>query len=120
MVESVTFDVIRNGPDEVSVITTRATVVHEPLDVLDILYGANAATVVLYEQNLAPDFYDLSTRKLGEFLQKCVNYRVRMAIVGAFDQHPSKALQAFILETNRHGDYPFTATLEEALAIWAR
>ncbi len=120
MTDPINFEVIRNGPGEVSVITTQEAVINEPLDVLEILYGAQSTDVVLYVRNFDPAFFDLSTRMLGELLQKCVNYRVRLAIVGAFDELPSKALHEFIRETNRYGDYPFTASLEDALAIWAR
>ncbi|MDX1687437.1 MAG: DUF4180 domain-containing protein [Candidatus Promineifilaceae bacterium] len=37
--------------------------------------------VLLTEEDLAPDFFNLRTGLAGELLQKFVNYRVRVAIV---------------------------------------
>jgi hypothetical protein len=118
--DSIDYTIVHNGSVEISVLTTSETIIVDPPDVLDILAGAPSTHVVLQAQNLAPDFYDLRTRKLGEMLQKCVNFRMRLAVIGNFEEYPSKALHQFILESNRHGDYPFTATVDEALALWAR
>ncbi len=43
------------------------------------LYGWDG--VLLTEEDLAPDFFNLRTGLAGELLQKFVNYRVRVAIV---------------------------------------
>ncbi|MFC7614763.1 DUF4180 domain-containing protein [Actinokineospora soli] len=52
---------------------------------------------------LAPEFFDLSTRVAGEMLQKLVNYRLSVAIVGDIDEHVarSSALADFVRESNR-------------------
>jgi hypothetical protein len=48
-------------------------------------------------------------------LQKVVNYRLRLAIVGDFSVYESKSLKAFIVESNRSNTIMFLNTIEEAL-----
>ncbi len=90
----------------------------DPQDALDLIANLTSPYLVLHEHNLAGDFFDLSTRKLGELLQKFTNYHVKLAIIGDFAKYPSKALHAFIYETNRHGDYLFVSSVQEAIRIW--
>jgi hypothetical protein len=76
------------------------------LDVNDILsaaWGADATMVAIPVQRLDPAFFRLSTRVAGEMLQKFVNYRMRIAIVGDVSMWTtqSEALRDFVYETNR-------------------
>lgn len=89
-----------------------------PDDVLDIIGNAPTMYVVLYEENFTKDYFDLSTRKLGEVLQKLTNHRVKLAIIGDFEKFTSKSLHAFIYETNRHGEYLFVPSIDKAKKIW--
>jgi len=43
-----------------------------------------------------------------------VNYRKRLAIVGDFSEYSSKALQDFIIESNKRGYIIFVSTIGEA------
>jgi len=51
---------------------------------------------------LSPDFLKLSTRLAGEVIQKFVNYRVRLVILGDVSERAgqSGALRDFIYESN--------------------
>lgn len=51
-------------------------------------------------------FFTLSTGVAGEILQKLVQYRVRLAVVGDIAAHleRSEALRALVRETNRGRD----------------
>ncbi|MFO0703709.1 MAG: DUF4180 domain-containing protein [Patescibacteria group bacterium] len=84
----------------------------------DILGNIETDRVVLYARYFEEDFFDLSTKKLGEFMQKFANYRVRLAIVGDFSKYPSKTLKDFIYESNKDGDYLFVSTVDEVLERW--
>lgn len=76
-------------------------------DVLDsvipAVYGTGTEWVALPVSRLAPEFFDLSTRVAGEMLQKLVNYRLKVAIVGDVSAHvaASSALTDFVRESNR-------------------
>ena len=51
-------------------------------DIADALGGSLAPRgLVLAEEDLGPEFYDLRTGLAGELFQKVVNYRGRLAIV---------------------------------------
>lgn len=52
----------------------------------------------------------------GEVVQKLVNYRRRIAVVGNFSGIDSKSLRDFIYESNKSGNMFFVASLEEARA----
>ena len=88
-------------------------------DALDLMANADyqgARSLVLHKENIDPAFFDLSSRIAGEILQKCVNYSVKIAIVGDFAQHGSKSLNAFILECNRGRDIFFLPDTETAIS----
>lgn len=79
-------------------------VINNPQDALDIIAEANyngASRIMVYEQHLNPAFFELQTRLAGEILQKCANYRMQLAVIGAFEKFKSASLQAFIGESNR-------------------
>jgi hypothetical protein len=61
--------------------TSRITV-HSVADIAGVLRGSLSPDgLVLTEEDLGPDFYDLRTGLAGELFQKVVNYRGRLAIV---------------------------------------
>jgi len=61
------------------------------------------------------DFFDLKTGLAGEILQKFSNYRVKLAIVGDFEEVKSKSLRDFIRESNRGRTVNFVNSVEEAV-----
>jgi hypothetical protein len=74
-------------------------------DALDIIGGAGwqrADLVVIPAQRFDPDFFTLSTGIAGDIIQKFVNYRLPVAIVGDIGDHltASSALRAFVHESN--------------------
>jgi hypothetical protein len=62
-----------------------------------------------------PEFFRLRTRKAGEFIQKIVNYRCELAIVGDLSEQiaASDALRDFVRECNRGSQVLFVADVEE-------
>lgn len=86
-------------------------------DALDILGNCSyqgADNIILHEQNIIPDFFDLKTKIAGEILQKFSTYNVRLAIVGDFTKYTSQALKDFIYESNKGGRINFVGTVAEA------
>ena len=80
-----------------------------------------ARLIVVPARRLTPDFFQLRTAVAGAMLQKFVNYRLRLAIIGDFSALAanSSALHAFIQESNRGAAIWFLANvgeLEERLA----
>lgn len=75
----------------------------------------SARVVVLPVGRLAPEFFQLRTGLAGEVIQKFVNYRLKLVIVGDFAEAASRseALQAFIRESNRRDEVWFLGGMEE-------
>jgi hypothetical protein len=87
-------------------------------DVVDLIGTAwehRARLIVIPVERLGDDFFRLSTRIAGEMIQKFVNYRLRLAIVGDIARHldQSSALRAFVNESNRGADVWFVASIDE-------
>jgi hypothetical protein len=72
-------------------------------DIVGETLGPEARLVVIPLSRLAPAFLDLKTRLAGEVLQKFVNYRRQVAILGDVSEAVagSEALRDFVRESNR-------------------
>jgi len=85
---------------------------------LDLIGNAayqGAQWVVVPAERLGDDFFRLSTRVAGDIVQKFVQYRVRLAVVGDVSRHTaaSAALRDFVRECNRGHQTWFLRDLEE-------
>jgi len=60
-------------------------------------------------------FFHLNTKIAGEILQKFINYRVKIAIVGDFSAYTSESLKAFIYECNKGKDIFFLPDEKKAI-----
>ncbi|MFI7606420.1 DUF4180 domain-containing protein [Micromonospora sp. NPDC049366] len=91
---------------------------------LDLIGGAawgGAQVVAMPAERLDPSFFSLGTRFAGEVMQKFVNYRLRLVVVGDISTHlaASGALRALVTESNRHDHVwfvPDLAALDARLA----
>jgi len=81
----------------------------------NVAYLYDSQKIIVHEQNLGKDFFDLGSGLAGAILQKFSNYRVRLAVVGNFDRYESKRLQEFILESNQGRQVNFVKNVSEAL-----
>jgi hypothetical protein len=89
-------------------------------DLLGNLYYQDYDKIIIHQENITPDFFDLKTGIAGEILQKFSNYRVRLAIVGDFSQYLGKSFNAFIFESNKAGQINFVSSVSEALSKLAK
>lgn len=78
-------------------------------------YELGTKNIAISKQQVAEDFFILSTGLAGEILQKYVNYGGRIAIYGDFSHYTSKPLRDFIRESNRGKDVFFAPSQEEAI-----
>ena len=77
------------------------TTTEQALDLIGAAF-AGAEMVALPADRLDPRFFSLGTRFAGEIMQKFVNYRLRLAVVGDISTHlsASSALRALVEESN--------------------
>ncbi|MER7420823.1 DUF4180 domain-containing protein [Micromonospora peucetia] len=85
-------------------------------DALDLIGAAflGAAVVALPASRLDVSFFSLGTRFAGEVMQKFVNYRIRLVVVGDISRHlaASSALRALVDESNRSDHVWFVPDLD--------
>lgn len=85
-------------------------------DALDLIGTAfsDAEAVAVPVGRLDEGFFSLSTRVAGEIMQKFVDYRLRLAVIGDISRHleTSTALRALVQESNRSGHVWFLPDLE--------
>jgi Domain of unknown function (DUF4180) len=85
-------------------------------DVADLIGAAlaGADVVALPANRLDESFFTLGTRFAGEVMQKFVNYRLRLAVVGDISSHlaASPALRALVHESNRANHVWFVPDIE--------
>ena len=91
------------------------TSVEDGLSLLGDLYYQGFDKIILHEENIVPEFFDLKTKLAGEVLQKFVQYRMPLAVVGDFSKYTSKSLRDFIYECNQGRQVNFIQELSSAL-----
>ena len=87
---------------------------HEAVDLMMSFFPMGIRKMILHKENINPDFFLLHSGLAGEILQKFVNYRVQLAIVGDFKNLTSNGLRTLILESNRGNQVFFLEDVEEA------
>ena len=93
--------------------------IQDTLDLIADVSYSGADRLIIPMERLSPDFFSLKTRFAGEMLQKCVNYGMRIAIIGDSSGFSSKSLHDFIRESNRGRHVFFKNTVEEAVSVLA-
>lgn len=91
------------------------TTIEDSLDLLGNLYYQGFDKIIIYEKNITPQFFDLTTRLAGEILQKFVQYQMPLVIIGDFLKFGSKSLHDFIFESNKGKQINFVNNLSEAI-----
>lgn len=81
------------------------------LDLLGEAFGAGADVLVVPIERLAPEFFRLRTGVAGAVVQKFVNYRVRLVVLGDVSAHVEAGgpLADWIRETGRGREIWFVA-----------
>jgi len=113
---NLTIDV--SGESKVAILSGDGVVIETVQDALDALMNAHyldCAKLLIRKELINEDFFELKTGLAGEILQKCTNYRTKLAIVGDFSGYNSKSLNDFIYECNHGNSFFFKATEDEAL-----
>jgi hypothetical protein len=93
---------------------------HTETDAIDLIRAsveADASFVVLPVERFEASFFDLRTRALGEFVQKFIIYKRRIAFVGDLSPYlaESASLRSFVREANE-GEHVWFATEMDELA----
>ncbi|MFP4460893.1 MAG: DUF4180 domain-containing protein [Thermotogota bacterium] len=110
--------IIRHNDDSILLIDKNKKIItaQDLLDhISDARYYNKCNAVVVYQNSLKQDFFDLKSGMAGEILQKCSTYGIKIAIIGNFEKFTSKSLKAFITESNNGNQVFFKNSLEQGL-----
>ena len=103
------------------VLNSEGQILSRTQDLLDLIqeaFAQKASGLVVPVSRLDRSFFQLRTGLAGEFVQKMVNYQLKLIIVGDISGHvaASDALRDFVRETNRGQTIFFVSHLEDLSA----
>jgi hypothetical protein len=98
-------------PDDGPAIATET----DALDVVGETYGTGAEVVAVPVTRLTPEFTRLASGVAGAVVQKFVNYRLRLVVVGDLDHLGASTgpVADWVREANRGRELWFVADLDE-------
>ncbi|MDF9556825.1 DUF4180 domain-containing protein [Bacillus tropicus] len=103
----------------IALVRSDTVVISDVQTALDLMatvqYEVDAKHIVIDKSLISESFFDLKTRLAGDILQKFINYRVKIAIVGDFSMYTSESLKDFIYECNKGKDIFYLATEQQAI-----
>lgn len=110
---------IQKNSEIIALIESDAVLVTDVQSALDLMatvrYETGADRVALPKAALDERFFVLGSGLAGEILQKFVNYRMKLAIIGDFSGYTSKPLRDFIYESNQGNHVFFVSTEADAI-----
>jgi hypothetical protein len=80
-----------------------------------VKYDTGSHKMIIDKKNICEEFFRLSSGIAGEILQKFVNYRTMLAVIGDFSVYTSKPLHDFIYECRKGNSIFFTDQLNLAV-----
>ena len=84
------------------------------LELLTLCSEAGSNKVLISQESLSPDFFDLSTGQAGEITHKLSTYRIKTAFVVDLSTIPSERFQEWAFECNRGNEIRFYEDMLEA------
>lgn len=104
---------------DIATVNSEEVIIRDVQSALDFIgtvsYETGCDSVILNKSALSEDFFDLKTRLAGDVLQKFINYRMKIAIIGDFSIYKSNSLRDFIYESNKGRDLFFLSDENEAM-----
>ena len=89
--------------------------IDDALELIGNLYYEGYEKIIISENNITADFFNLKTKLAGEILQKFAQYQMPLVIVGDFEKYNSNSLRDFIYESNKGKQINFVANINEIL-----
>ena len=82
---------------------------------MTVIYEKDCTKIIVDKKMINEEFFKLSSGIAGEVLQKFINYRSKLAIIGDFSRYTSKPLHDFIYECNKGKDIFFLPNEKQAI-----
>lgn len=89
--------------------------VEDAVDLIGNMSYQGFDKLIIHEENMISDFFELKNKIAGNILQKFSQYSMPLAIIGDFEKYQSKSLNDFIFESNKGKQINFVTTVEDGL-----
>ena len=89
--------------------------VEDAVDLIGNMSYQGFDKLIIHEENVISDFFELKNKIAGNILQKFSQYSMPLAIIGDFEKYESKSLNDFIFESNKGKQINFVTTIEDGL-----
>ncbi|MFC2721226.1 MAG: DUF4180 domain-containing protein, partial [Flavobacteriaceae bacterium] len=86
--------------------------VEDAVDLIGNMSYQGFDKLIIHEENMISDFFELKNKIAGDILQKFSQYSMPLAIIGDFEKYESKSLNDFIFESNKGKQINFVTTVE--------
>jgi hypothetical protein len=119
-----TAELIEYGHHRLLVLDAEGAVFRRTQDLLDLIpeaFAQKASVLVVPVPRLDPAFFQLRSGLAGEFVQKIINYQLKLIVVGNISAHvaASEALRDFVREANRGHSVFFVPHLDALAGLAA-
>ena len=112
-------DKIKKNDVEIAIINSSEILIMDVQSALDIMatvsFEVGCDRIILNKSVICDDFFHLRTGLAGEILQKFINYKMKIAIIGDFSVYSSKSLKDFNYEINKGTDIFFLSNIKQAV-----
>ena len=89
--------------------------VEDAVDLIGNMSYQGFDKLIIHEENMISDFFELKNKIAGNILQKFSQYSMPLAIIGDFEKYESKSLNDFIFESNKGSQINFVTNIEDGL-----
>ena len=111
--------VIKENNIEIAIVKSEDILIKDVQSALDLIatvdYETGCSRIIINKSSMCEEFFDLSTKIAGEILQKFINYRRKIAVIGDFSVYSSKSLKDLIYECNKGKDIFFLPDEKQAV-----
>lgn len=112
-------NVIKENNIQIAIVSSEHILITDAQSALDFFatvdYETGCSRMIINKSSICEEFFDLSTKIAGDILQKFINYRKKIAIIGDFSMYTSKSLKDFIYESNKGKDIFFLPSEKQAI-----
>lgn len=86
----------------------------DALDFISICMEHNTGLIIIHQEVLSEDFFNLRTGLAGGVLQKFMNYHIKVAVIINSEEKITGRFREVVIETNKGNDFRVYKSVAEA------
>ena len=112
-------NIITENKVEIAVISSVKILINDVQSAVDFIatirYTTPCDCIIINKMAFGKEFFNLKTGLAGNLLQKFINHRMKIAIIGDYSGYSSSSLKDFIYECNNGQNIFFLSSEEQAI-----